>query len=128
MVSLLHNKLEGWLFNYLPISRFQKVPTGPTKNLERLYNRVVVWSFGRSVVWLFATQVITASSHSRLCHTEQTRPNDQDDWDDQYDQDDQDDQDDQYDQDDQDDQEGDKNQERDKSQKVDKSLIIINNK
>ena len=55
-----------------------KSPTGPTKNLERLYNRVV----GCSVGWLVATLVITASSHSKLCHIDQTRPNDQDDQDD----------------------------------------------
>ena len=38
-----------------------KSPIGPTKNLERLYNRVVVRLVVRSVV---ATLVITASSHS----------------------------------------------------------------
>ena len=55
----------------MPISRFQKVPTGPTKNLERHYNRVVVCSFGCSVV---ATLVIMASSHSQCCPADQTRP------------------------------------------------------
>ena len=45
---------------------------------------------------------ITASSHSKCCHADQTRPNDQDDQEDQEDQDDQDDHDDQDDQDDQD--------------------------
>ena len=39
--------------------------------------------FGRLVAWLVATLVVTASSHSKLCHTDQTRPNDQDDQDDQ---------------------------------------------
>ena len=29
-----------------------KSPTGPTKNLERLYNQVVVWLFGWLVVRL----------------------------------------------------------------------------
>ena len=51
--------------------------------------------FGWLSVPLVATLVITASSHSKLCHTDQTRPNDQDDQEDQDDQDDWDDQDDQ---------------------------------
>ena len=76
----------------LPISRFQKSKRSTKKSGEALYIRVVVCLFGR----LVATLVINASSHSKLCHTDHTRPNDQDD---QYDQDDQDDQ---YDQDDQD--------------------------
>ena len=58
----------------MPISRFQKVPTGPTKNLERHYNRVVVRSFGWLVGWLVATLVIMASSHSQCFPADQTRP------------------------------------------------------
>ena len=46
---------------------------GPTKNLERHYNWVVVRLFVWLVGWLVATLVITASSHSKLCHTDQTR-------------------------------------------------------
>jgi hypothetical protein len=42
----------------------QLVPIGPTKNLERHYNRVVVWSVVWSVVRSVATLVITNSSHS----------------------------------------------------------------
>ena len=47
-----------------------KSPIDPTKNLERLYNQVVVCLFGRS----FATLVITASSNSKCCPADQTRP------------------------------------------------------
>ena len=58
--------------------QISKSPIGPTKNLERLYNRVVVCL----VVLLIATLVITASSHSKCCPADQTRSNDQDDQDD----------------------------------------------
>ena len=79
-----------------------KSPIGPPKNLETLYNQVVVRSL--FVVWSFATLVITASSNSKCSPADQTRPNDQDDQDYQGDQDYQDDQDDQNYQDDQDEQ------------------------
>ena len=46
-----------------------KSPIGPTKNLERLYNCVV----GCSFVWSVATLGITASTHSKFCHADQTR-------------------------------------------------------
>ena len=46
-----------------------KSPIGPTKNLERHYNQVVVCSVG----CLFATLVITTSSHSKCCPADQTR-------------------------------------------------------
>ena len=45
-------------------------PIGPKKHLERLFNRVVVWSIG----CLFATLFIPASSHSKCCPTDQTKP------------------------------------------------------
>ena len=42
---------QGW--KYYCRSPDFKSPTGPTKNLERLYNQVVVWLFGCLVGWLF---------------------------------------------------------------------------
>ena len=76
-VIVFQNHYLNKIFDVYPLSNLQisNSPIGPTKNLEWLYNWVVV----RSLIWLFATHIscvvptprskarATALSHFLLC-------------------------------------------------------------